>query len=215
MITTRMNAFAGTLLMVLGVAGCSTPKPVLELANVSATNVSLVETSLSGFAKQSRSTAETRADAIARLEQVVTDKAAEVSLIIGSADAAASLESRQPRPGFADLHRAIISNSDAISAGLDAARGRDVALRAAIIESQEKIETSSKSLKTVAKHLADLGKEEDREARLAVLRAFIESVIEDFKKAKTAQENENSEAAKEAGERSEEMSTAIAGGPSG
>lgn len=210
---TRMNALGGTLAMVLGLAGCATPKPVIELANVSATNVSLVETSLGGFAKQSRATAENRADAIARLEQVVTDKAAEVSLIIGSADAAASLESRQPRPGFADLHRAIVSNSNAISAGLDAARGRDVALRAAIIESQEKIETSSKSLKTVAKHLADLGKEEDREARLAVLRAFIESVIEDFKTAKAAQEAENKAAADGAGKMSDVMSTVIAGGP--
>jgi len=68
------------LLCGLLLAGCGTPKPVRDLASVSAANVSVVSSELQGFSRSSEQVAAARAQAMVELDRQVTAARKELAL---------------------------------------------------------------------------------------------------------------------------------------
>jgi hypothetical protein len=158
----------GLVLLVLG-AGCATPGPVLQLAERTSGNVSLVNTQLELLAQESRRLAQVRAANIARLQTDVSEVRLRYDI---------DLEVME-RTGAADRLTQARALRDFVQ---KLARLREDAARAArerearVVARYQALAVPARQLNEVASELAILGKDEDMKARIEFLSGYAESV---------------------------------------
>jgi hypothetical protein len=168
--------------LLLGV-GCATPAPVLQLAERTSGNVSLVNTQLEMLAQDSRRLAEVRAANIGRLQADMS----EVKLRYEIDIEVVQRTGETPRIDQAKSLREFVNKLAKLrEESARAARDRE----ARVIARHQALAVPAQQLNQIASELSVLGKEEDLEARVKFLSSFVESVASEVK----ARQNEKGEA---------------------
>jgi hypothetical protein len=153
---------------VLG-AGCATPAPVLQLAERTSGNVSLVNTQLEALAQDSRRLAEVRAANIGRLQADIS----EVKLRYDIDLEIMQRTGETPRIDQASTLRDFVQRLTKLrEESARAARERE----ARVIARHQALALPAQQLNQVASQLAVLGKDEDLKARVKFLSGYAEDV---------------------------------------
>lgn len=156
--------------------GCSTPVPVLELAEKTAANAGILSTRMHQLAAESDSLYVNRVHNIEALISGVAEQRAAFDLdvlLTRRAGQQADLE-------MLDNIRRRRVETDAITA----ARGADAALerRKALLDAQVKHDTRTEALHSVAEKLTVLAKESSTEERAKLFTQFARAVRDDVRK---------------------------------
>jgi hypothetical protein len=180
------------LLCGLLLAGCGTPKPVRDLAGVSAANVSVVGSQLQGFSRSSEQVAAARARAMVELDRQVTAARKELALKkialekSGQTDKVATLA----------LLDALLTDLQRVEQEGLSANGKplDEELMRRFSENRNELLAPVEPLTASAKALSDLASDDDFDAKVRFYAAFIQSVAEDITAAKAAQDQASADA---------------------
>lgn len=168
------SALAATA--VLLVAGCSTPAPVLELADKTAANAGILSTRLHQLAAESDRLYANRVHNIDVLNRGVAEQRAAFDLDL-------LLTKRAGQQADLDMLAAIRSRR-AETEAITSAHGADAALarRKALLDAQLKHDTRTEALQSVAEKLAVLSKESSAEDRAKLFAQFARAVRDDVRK---------------------------------
>lgn len=168
------QAHATLLVVALLGAGCATPAPVLQLAERTSGNVSLVNTQLEILAQDSRRLAEVRAANIGRLQ-------ADMSEVKLRYDIDLEVMQRTGETSRIDQAKALREFVQKLAKLREessrAARERE----ARIIARYQALAVPAQQLNQIASELAVLGKDEDLKARVKFLSGYAESVAAEVK----------------------------------
>jgi len=182
------------LLIGLLLAGCGTPKPVRDLASVSAANVSVVSSELQGFSRSSEQVAAARAQAMVELDRQVTAARKELALKRIALDKSGQSEK------VADLAvlDTLISDLQTVEREGLATNGKplDEELMRRFSENRNELLAPVEPLTASAKALSDLASDDDFDEKVRFYAAFIQSVAEDITAAKAAQDKASADAMK-------------------
>jgi len=178
---------AAFLVVALLGAGCATPAPVLQLAERTSGNVSLVNTQLEMLAQDSRRLAEVRAANIGRLQADMSDVKLRYDIDLEVMERTGeSSRIEQAR----DLREFVLKLAKLREESVRAARDRE----ARVIARHQALIVPAQQLNQLASELAVLGKDEDLKARVKFLSGYAESVASEVK----ARQKEKEEAAAKA-----------------
>lgn len=182
-------------------SACGTPQPVRDLATRTAANVTQVGSHLKSLDTASDNVAEARAANVARLKDTVRDvrgrHSLDIALIKKSGDASSLtlkndiadwlIEARAAAHGMTVQEFRAQEEGEAIDPF-----AADIK---AIMDSLENLDTKSAELREVGKMLAALSKEDDLEARVSFLAAYVKEVRREVEEKQAAAE-ESAAAAK-------------------
>jgi outer membrane murein-binding lipoprotein Lpp len=171
-------------------AGCATPAPVLQLAERTSGNVSLVNTQLEMLAQESRRIAEVRAANIGRLQGDMSEVKLRYDIdleVMQQAGEASRIDQAKTLREFV-LKLAKLQEESA-----RAARERE----ARVIARYQALTVPAQQLNQLASELAVLGKDEDLKARVKFLSGYVESVAAEVKARQKAKEGAASKAKEE------------------
>ena len=160
------------------VVGCGTPKPVLKLAEVSAANVSIVNTNLREFARTSGQVADRRARTMRHLDRAISDARMELQTKLF-----AMVRAKQSRrtTNF-DLLKDLLGELDKIrNEGAKDGISRAEALDSLFAPSRSKLVTPEDLLGAASKSLIKLSKDDNFEGRARFFAKFVSGVIGDIK----------------------------------
>ena len=179
MIKTLLRALSVALFALLA-AACTATSEVHELAGVTASNASLVNTRLAAFKRGSEEIAARRLEAIAALSEEVERMQVKSENFLESARSAAILAGKDKKPNYAMVITEVRRLTEALAASERASSQRVADLRAAIKESQSPLNLPSQQLGTIAKNLGALSKEPDRATQLGLLKDFFIQIVKDI-----------------------------------
>lgn len=169
-------------------AACSSSPEVRNLAQITASNASIVNTELASFSSNTRRIADRRAEAAAELSEEVEFQQAEFEIFLEGARATASIAGETRKPNFAILIEELQRVAEAVRARQEAAQGRRAAVRQEILASQSALNFPKQSLATISKNLGVLAKEPSREEQLTFLRNFLQQVVTEVREARQSAE---------------------------
>jgi len=180
------------LLCGLLLAGCGTPKPVRDLASVSAANVSVVSSQLQGFSRSSEQVAAARAQAMVELDQRVTAARKELALKRIALEKSGQTE-KVATLGVLDT---LLADLQTVEREGLATNGKplDEELMRRFGENRNELLAPVEPLTASAKALSDLASDDDFDAKVRFYAAFIQSVAEDITAAKEAQDKASADA---------------------
>ena len=192
----RGRRYIAALAAVLAAAlsACSTPEPVRDLATRTAANVTQVGSHLQNLDTASDNVAEARATNVARLKDTVREVRGRHSLDIALIKKSGDASSLTLKNEIADW----IIEARAAAHGMtvkefEAQQEREAidpfaADIKAIMDSLENLDTKSAELREVGKLLAELSKEDDLEARVHFLAAYVKEVRREVEEKQVAAE---------------------------
>jgi hypothetical protein len=187
----RRLAWLAMLVLPVLAIGCATPGPVLQLAERTSGNVSLVNTQLEMLAKESRRIAEVRAANVGRLQADVSEVKLRYDIDLEVMRRTGETERiNQAKELREFVERLAKLREDAAKA----ARDREER----VIARYQALAVPSKQLNEVANELAILGKDEDLTARVKFLSAYAESVAAEVKTRQKQKEQASNTAKAEA-----------------
>ncbi len=166
--------------------GCTSTHEVRNLAKLTAANSSLVNSQLTGFAKDRQKIAELRADAIASLSEEVERQQATFDTYIESARAAATISGQDKKPSYARFVIELQRVSDTIQKRQQLVPLKHEAVRKEILAAQQALITPKKNLSTIVKKLGVLAKEPSRKDQIEFVAEYLKGVADDLKTAKKA-----------------------------
>lgn len=190
-----MNTFtpkcAFSALTLLICANCATPPEVLELAETTASNTSIVNTQLNGFARSTRRISERRADVAAELSEAAESAQAEFDTFFEGARVTAAIAGQEEDPNLGRLATELQRLSEVVRERQEAVQIRRAVIRQEILSSQVPVSEPKSDLATISKKLGMLAKDSSRKEVLDFLKAFFQSVVKEIQKAKgDAEKNE-------------------------
>ena len=156
-------------------AGCTTPRPVLDLADKTSANIGIVSARLRQIAGESNRLYSTRTDRIVRMQ----GDNAEIRARLAYDKALTTKVGDQSDLELIDDLQGWVKQADEIYAqAADAEKQR----RDALLARQTKIDAKSPQLQKVAETLSALAKEDSASDRVQFLRKFVLEVRDDAKK---------------------------------
>jgi outer membrane murein-binding lipoprotein Lpp len=162
-------ARAAVLVVILLVAGCATPAPVVQLAERTSGSVSLVNTQLEMLAQDSRRLAELRAANIGRLQADMSEVKLRYDIdleVMQRTGETSRIDQAKTLRDFVQKLATLREESGR------AARERE----ARVIARYQTLAVPAQQLNQIASELAVLGKDEDLKTRVKFLSGYAESV---------------------------------------
>jgi hypothetical protein len=174
MIPYARPARATLLVVTLLGAGCATPAPVLQLAERTSGNVSLVNTQLEMLAQDSRRLAEVRAANIGRLQADMSEVKLRYDIDLEVMERTGETSRIDQARSLRDFVQKLAKLREESAR---AARERE----ARVIARYQALAVPAQQLNQLASELAVLGKDEDLKARVKFLSGYVESVAAEVK----------------------------------
>lgn len=182
------------LALTLLCSACGTAPEVRGLAETTASNASIVNTELASFARNARSIAERRSDAIADLGDAAADQQVEFDSFAESARAAAAISGQAKKATFATLVVELQRVSQVVRERLSSAEGRSAAIKQEILASQDDLALPKDQLSAITKTLGSLAQEPSRKEQLSFLKAFFKEILGAIKEVRNASDKTAAEA---------------------
>ncbi len=168
-------------------SACST-NAVRNLASTTAANTSLVNTSLSAYAENSRGTVERRGRYISDVSDAAFSLNSDYEERIGAMERVEDKKKQKSGETRSAMIKSIQEYLDGLEAGANKVTADRTALENALNESQGKFDLPSGHLKALAKALGTLAEKRDNAQTLAFLKKYFDEVI---KQLKVAEEEAN------------------------
>lgn len=183
-----------TTTLILLVAACGTPKPVLETAKTTAVNVSLVNSSLEAFKENNRASADRRRQFILPVAESALAMESDTRRQLSAKQIVEDKDDREAGKTTSAFAEVMIAHLDAITEQERQSEARSQALSAAMAQSYTAIGVPSDQLKSLAKALSDLAEQPSRKERLAFLRSFFTEAYKLYKESEEAAKDTTGEA---------------------
>lgn len=186
------------ILLTLLVTACSTPEPVHDLANITAANASLVNTTLQAFAKDSQKTRERRMQYISDVHDMALELETNYKGRLGAMERVEKKSDQKAGNTRSAMVVSTISYLDELESDIDAAIAEKAVLEAALGKYQRKLELPAEHLKALSEKLAILGKDSNLKESLEFLRKYFGEVVKQYKASQADAKTSNETAAKKA-----------------
>ncbi|MFA7347799.1 MAG: hypothetical protein WCZ86_08575 [Desulfurivibrionaceae bacterium] len=162
--------------------GCATPKAAHDLAKVTSTNASLVETKIINFNKSSEEIYKGRTDAAEKLSQAIERSRTELDAYLEAATSAATISGASKNPHYGTVVTELRRVSAAIQAQQAAAFAKRGEFRAATLAEYIKLDKPPEELSIIATNLASLAEEPSDADQLESLQKFFKATLDGLKK---------------------------------
>lgn len=165
---------------------CSSTSEVQKLAQITATNSSLVNTELAGFAKKRREIAESRIKAIASLSKEAEQQQVTFETYRQGALAAAVIAGEKNNPNYATLLEELERTSNAVQEYQESVQLKQTSINQEILTSLQPLEIPKSNLSAISTKLGGLAKEATYEEQLRFLIGYFSAVLNDIRAAQKA-----------------------------
>lgn len=172
---------------------CST-NAVRNLASTTAANTSLVNTSLSAYAENSRRTVERRGRYISDVSDAAFSLNSDYEERVEAMERVEDKKKQKSGETRSAMVKSIQEYLDGLEAGANKVVADRSALGSALEESQGKFDLPSSYLEALAKALGTLSEKRDNAQTLAFLKKYFDEVIKQLKAAETEANNANKNA---------------------
>lgn len=169
------------LVLCFVVAGCATPKAAHDLAKVTSTNASLVETKIINFNKSSEEIYKGRTDTAEKLSQAIERSRTELDAYLEAATSAATISGASKNPHYGTVVAELRRVSAAIQAQQTAAFAKRGEFRAATLAEYVKLDKPPEELSIIATNLASLAEELSDADQLESRKEFFKSILDGLK----------------------------------
>jgi triphosphoribosyl-dephospho-CoA synthetase len=174
------KTFIGLAFCFVG-AGCSTPKTALDLAKVTSTNASLIETKIVNFNKSSEEIYKGRTEAAEKQSQAIERSRTEIDAYLEAATSAATISGASKNPHYGTVVVELQRVSAAIQARQAAALAKRGEFRAATLAEYIKLDKPPTELSIIAANLSSLAEDLSDEDRLKSLQNFYKAILDGLK----------------------------------
>jgi hypothetical protein len=181
-------------MLAVATAACGTPKPVLETAQATAANASLVNSSLEAFKENGRASADRRRQFILPVAETTLAMESGTRQELSAKQLVEDRDDREAGKTVSAFAETMIAHLDTVVEQERQADARAQELSAAMAQSYTAISVPSDQLKSLAKALSDLADQPSRKQRLELLRSFFVEAYKFYKESEQAANDTTGEA---------------------
>ncbi|TXI26173.1 MAG: hypothetical protein E6Q61_00655 [Nitrosomonas sp.] len=165
---------------------CSSTSEVQKLAQITATNSSLVNTELTGFAEKRREIAESRIKAIESLSKEAEQQQVTFEAYRQGALATAVIAGEKNNPNYATLLEELERTSNAVQEYQESVQLKQTSINQEILTSLQPLEIPKSNLSAISTKLGGLAKGSTYEEQLRFLTGYFSAVLNDIRAAQKA-----------------------------